>query len=528
MSILSFFTSIFFGIWAVRSILFWVSLWQVKEYRFDRMFVHIRETEQGKKLFFSPLLIFKIVALVFFTYVIIHPLTLVYYQIGIAVLFLYQAFVVFQEIKLHRLKRPKPTVKALAIILLSFCILLLFFWVPLVERAVWLLLIDRVLPFVVAIFVYFFSFPTEMQRDFKIGRAIEKLREHKKLLVIGITGSYGKSSTKEFTAQILRKKFRVVKTKGTNNTPIGIANAIHSSLQSKTEIFVVEMGAYKKGEIAQLCRIVHPKIGILTSVNEQHVSLFGNLEKTMETKYELIESLPKNGLALFNGNNENARILYTKTAMRKVLYTSDISLHGAILATNIIVDKRFVVFDVVIGRKKFTCKAFVTGKQAIENMLPGIYIAWYLGMTNEEIVDAVSTLSTPDQTMTYHEVGGVSIIDDAFNANPDAVLAVLDYMCLYNGKKILILQPMIELGKQGKAEHERIGKSIGDVCDILILTNNNHMSALETGLRQGKKKCSVFVGTPSVIAQYVTTRTKKGDVVVFEGKEAAMPLEKIL
>ncbi len=528
MSILSIFTSVFFGVWAIRSVLFWVSLWQDKEYRFDRMLVHVQETEQGKKLFFSPVLILKIIAIILFAFVIIHPLTLIYYQIVVAMLFLYEAFVVFQEVKFHRLKRPKPTVKALAIILLSLFALLLFFWVPLLEWAVWLLLLDRILPLIVAIFVYFSSFPTEMQRDFKIGRAIEKLREHKKLLVVGITGSYGKSSTKEFTAQILRKKFRVVKTKGTNNTPIGIANAILSSLQPKTEIFVVEMGAYKKGEIAQLCRIVHPKIGVLTSVNEQHVSLFGGLAKTMETKYELIEALPKNGLALFNGNNENTRALYAKTTVRKVLYTSDISLHGAILATNIVVDKRFVTFDVVIGRKKFTCTAPVIGKQAIENMLPGIYIASYLGMTSSEIVDAVSMLSAPDQTMTYHEVGGVSIIDDAFNANPDSVLAVLDYMRLYTGKKILVLQPMIELGKHGREEHERIGKAIADVCDILLLTNSNYLSALKAGLRLGKRKCTVFVGTSQVIAQYVTTRTKKGDIVVFEGKEAGLPLEKIL
>lgn len=528
MSILSFFTSLFFGIWAVRVVLFWVSLWQVKEYRLDRMLVHIKETEQGKQLFFSPLLFIKIIAIALFVLVVLHPLTLVYYEVGVTALFLYQVFIVFREVQARKIKRPRPTIKALAIFLLSFFVLFLLFSIPIIEWAVWVLLLERALPFIIALFVYFFSFPTEMQRDFKIGRAIEKLREHKKLLVIGITGSYGKSSTKEFTAQILRKKFRVAKTKGTNNTPIGIANAILSSLQPKTEIFVVEMGAYKKGEIEQLCRIVHPKIGVLTAVNEQHVSLFGGLEKTMAAKYELIVALPKSGLALFNGNNENARSLYTKTAMRKVLYTSDMSLHGAILATNIIVDKRFVVFDVVIEKKKFTCKASVIGKQAIENMLPGIYIASYLGMTSDEIADAVSTLSSPDQTMTYHEVGGVNMIDDAFNANPNAVLAVLDYMRLYNGKKILVLQPMIELGKQGKAEHERIGKAIGDICDVLILTNTNYVSALEKGLLLGKKKCSVFVGAPAIIAQYITTRTKKGDVVVFEGKEAGVPLEKIL
>lgn len=529
MNVLMFLTEIFFAIWGVRSILFWISLWQVKEYRLDRMIVHLRDTEQGKKLFFSPFVFVKLFAIAGYIYIALNPSFLQPYQIGVSFLFFALAIAVVKEIRSHVIKMPKPTVKALAIFLLSFFVVLLLFWIPLLEQMVWLLLLDRLIPVIVAIFVYFFSFPTEMQRDFKIARAIERIREHKKLLVIGVTGSYGKSTTKEFTAQILRKKFRVAKTKGTNNTPIGIANAILSGLQKGTDIFVVEMGAYKKGEITELCRIVNPKIGILTAVNQQHVSLFGSLEKTMETKYELIESLPKNGLALFNGNNANARLLYEKTDKKKLLYTcSDVREKNAITATDIVAQKTFVTFVVVFGRKKLQLTAPVIGKHNIENMLPGIYLASYLGMTDAEIADAVSSLNLPGQTMTRHEVGGVSMIDDSFNANPESVRVVLDYMRLYSGKKLLVLQPMIELGKYAREEHRRLGREIGETCDFLLVTNTNYMSSLQEGLRFAKKKCVIFVGTPAEIAQYITSRTKKGDVVVFEGKEAGNALEKIL
>lgn len=529
MNILLFLTQIFFVIWAMRNILFWISLWQVKEYRLDRMIVHIKDTDQGRTLFFSPFLWLKLFAILLFAYIILHPSFLQWYQFGIAFIFLFQAHAVVQEVRNHAFKRPRPTVKALAIALLSCFVITILFWIPLLESMVWLIFLERFVPLVVAIFVYFFSFPTEMQRDFKIARAVEKIREHKKLLVIGVTGSYGKSTTKEFTAQILRKKFRVAKTKGTNNTPIGIANAILSGLQKSAEIFVVEMGAYRKGEIAELCRIVHPKIGILTAVNQQHASLFGGLENTMEAKYELIESLPKNGLALFNGNNKNARRLYEKTEKKKLLYIcADIKEKNAITATNIVVHKTFVTFVVSISRKKLTLTAPILGKHNIENMLPGIYLASYLGMTDTEIVDAVSMLSLPGQTMTRHEVGGVNLIDDSFNANPDSVRAALDYMSLYSGKKLLVLQPMIELGKSAKEEHRNIGKEIGDVCDFLLVTNTNYMTSLQEGLKMGKRKCAILVGNPTVIAQYITSHTKMGDVVVFEGKETSLTLEKIL
>lgn len=529
MNIILFLTQTFFVIWAMRNILFWISLWQVKEYRLDRMIVHIKDTDQGRTLFLSPFLSFKLFVILVYGYIIFHPSFLLLYQVGIAFIFLFQAYTVIQEVRNHVLKRPRPTVKALAIVLLSCFVVAILFWVPLLEPMVWLLFLERLVPLIVAVFVYFFSFPTEMQRDFKIARAIEKIREHKKLLVIGITGSYGKSTTKEFTAQILRKKFRVAKTKGTNNTPIGIANAILSSLQKTTEIFVVEMGAYKKGEIAELCRIVRPKIGILTSVNEQHVSLFGGLQKTMETKYELIESLPKNGLALFNGNNENAQKLYEKTERKKILYiSSENNISNAIVATDIKVHKTFITFVVLMNRKKLMLTAPVIGKHNIENILPGIYLASYLGMTDAEIVNAVSLLSLPVQTMARHEVGGVSMIDDSFNANPESIRAALDYMRLYTGKRMLVLQPMIELGKYAKDEHKCIGRAIGDVCDFLLVTNTNYLPSLQEGLRLGKRKCAILVGSPIVIAQYITSHTKKGDVVVFEGKETGLTLEKIL
>ncbi|MBI2430689.1 MAG: hypothetical protein HYV39_01590 [Candidatus Levybacteria bacterium] len=529
MNIILFFADIFFLLWLFRNALFWIALWQTKEYRLDRISAHIKETEQGRSLFLSPLLFIKLLGILAFGIVIYNNVLLLPYQIFVGGIFFLQTIFLVQEIQKRIVKRPSFTIKSSVIFVLTIVVIYFFFYFPLVEKSVWLLLVDRLIPFFIAFFVFLFSFPTEMYRDFQIGRALQKIRLNRKMLVIGITGSYGKSSTKEFVSQILKKKFRLLKTKGTNNTPIGIARTINLGLQQNTEIFVVEMGAYKEGEIADICRIVRPQIGVLTAVNKQHVSLFGSLEKTLAAKYELIESLPKNGLAIFNGNNQNAYSLYQKTNKKKILYLCGTQKQKAdIIASHICMEKTHVTFEVYLQRKKIRFKAPVIGGYNVENILPGIYLAFHLGMKVDQIKEAVSSLALPPHTMTRYEVGGISFIDDTFNANPQAVLSALEYMKIYPRKKILVLQPLIELGEYGDNEHRLIGKAIGDVCDYLLLTNKNYHNAILNGIKRGRKKCVVYIGSVQEIVWFLNKNTKRGDVVVFEGKEAGGALGKIL
>lgn len=529
MNILFFVASIGFFIWIARSILFWVALWQLKEYRFDRVFVHLRETQQGKDLLFSKSSNLKWIAIIVYIAVLANDVPPLPYQILIAAIFSFCAFLALKEVYFRLLKRPVFTFKALVILLLSLFSLVLLFKIPLIDKFVWLLLLDRLTPFLIGFFVFLFSFPTELYRDFKIERAIKKMRLQKNLLVIGVTGSYGKSSTKEYLAQILEKNFKVIKTRGTNNTPIGIANIILSDLKKSTEIFVVEMGAYKKGEIAQMCQIVHPKIGVLAGINDQHLSLFGSLKSTIEAKYELIESLPKNGLALFNGNNVHTQKLYQKTKKAKVLYSSIPRERKAeISASNIRVKKASLLFDILLKGMAINFETPLIGAQNIENILPGIYIAHHLGMTTQEIQKAVSTLSPLPKTMAFRKaVNGATLIDDSFNANPDAVLAALAYMKIYKGKKFLVLQPMIELGKNAGSQHYQIAKEISSTCDYLFLTNKNFYKEIERGIVDGGGKCRLALGNSSKVSAKILSIIAKGDVVVFEGKEAGLVLDRI-
>lgn len=527
-------TSILFFLWIIRNVISQVALWQLKEYRFDRIFIHLRETRQGKSILFSPLSFVKWIFIIGYVFVAFNESFLFTYYLGIVSIYLLLSILVLRENFLNLQKQPVYTPKALFIIIVSLSIIFTLYSFPLMDKFLWLLLMDKLSYFIVGIIIFALSFPTEVFRDLQIAKARQKLKKFKKLLVIGVTGSYGKSSTKDYVAQILKEKFSVVKTKGTNNTPIGIAQTILHDLTSETDIFVVEMGAYKKGEISDMCDMVHPKIGILTAVNDQHLSLFGSLENTKKAKYELIESLPRDGTALFNGNGDVVD-LYMKTKKNKVLYSTyygkDLSQgeKQGIFASNIHVKKRSVVFRVTIGESSFQLEAPLIGGHNIENILPGIFLAHLLGMNEQQIKRAVMYLSPISKTMIYHALqNGVTIIDDTFNANPDAVIAALRYAKIFKGKKILVLQPMIELGKRSMDEHYRVALEAGKVCDALFLTNKNFYSAILRGIDESGGKCEVRVVTSQLASDYLSEYAKKDDVVVFEGKEAAYVLEKLL
>lgn len=518
----------FFFVWIIRNAFFWVWLWQLKEYRLDRILIHLKETGQGKKLLFSPILFLKWFVIISYVLVALNNDLLPLYQTLIFFIFFYEAISTYKEKSAGIFKQPIFTFKALFITFISLLLVFVLLLVPLLEKFLWILILDRVLPLIITFLVFLLYFPTEFYRDYRIEKAAKKISSFKNLLVIGVTGSYGKSSTKNYIARILEKKFNVLKTRGTNNTPIGIANTILNGLNEKTQVFVVEMGAYKRGEIAQMCKVVKPKIGVITSVSNQHLSLFKSQENTMRAKYELVESLPKDGLAIFNGNNKNSYKLFRKYHKNKVLYgTGNFgSIQNQFLAKEVKAGKKNISFSVELKGQPLALNAPLLGKWNVEDILPGIYIADYLGMKPHKIKEAVSLLEPLTKTMVYKTLGtGTAIIDDTFNANPASVVSAIEYMNTYPGKKILVLQPLIELGVNAEKDHYDIAKKVSLNCDYLLLTNNNFLESISRGFGDANGKCLLKTDPLASYPEFIKTKTKKGDVVVFEGKESAFVLD---
>ena len=238
----------------IKLFLFWLWLWQIKEYHFGRFLAHF-EAQKFKKIISS----------------------------------------------FWRLKYPKFTPK---IIIIFFVGLVLGF-----------LMISKGFYFYAYLLIIavplFFQILTVVLRKRYLAKARKKRKKYKDLLVIGITGSYGKTTTKEFLASILVNKFgeeKILKTKEHQNSEMGISRCILNNLNEKHQIFIVEMGAYNKGGIRLLCDIVKPKIGIITGVNEQHLAIFGSMENLLSAEggKELIDSLPKDGIIFLNGKTNIA------------------------------------------------------------------------------------------------------------------------------------------------------------------------------------------------------------------------------
>ncbi|MBI4064948.1 hypothetical protein HY409_01070 [Candidatus Gottesmanbacteria bacterium] len=474
-------------IWGMRiivNVLSYVQLWWIKEYRFDRMFVHLK-TDQGKHIYILPFRGFRI-----------SPKT-----IGLVVL---------------------------SYIFLAGVYLLLPFH-PLIR----LVILDIVTFPVTAVLIFLVSIPQRLYHRIIIGVAIKKLRAHPNLLVIGITGSYGKTSTKEYVVTILSQKFQVLKTEASKNSAIGIAEVVLSKLCPDHEIFVVEMGAYKKGEIAQMVRMTRPQIGIITAINEQHQDLFGSIVSTMHAKYELIEGLTGKKIAILNADN-----MYIKEMMRWAqndkktvwAYTREQKDQDPYAANMFQIFQQSqsasgIAFHLYSGDKKVEVKASIFGIHQVQNVTAAIAAATACGMTLEDAAAGASLVAPVDRMMKpINGINGSTFIDDTFNNNPEGAIAAIDYLRLSKGKKILVFQPMIELGEYAKSAHERVGEHAARVCEEIILTNKNYFEDFERGVRKASEGKHTKTLQAVDAASHIRKTIESGDIVLFKGKEAARVL----
>lgn len=534
--------SIFFAISVIRNILFWLHLWQIKEYRIDRLIIHLNETVQGRGLLYGKLALLKYFSIILYAFTIIYPTTSDWYNYVVFVVFGITTISVIKEFRDKKFRIPIITLKIIIIFFIVVATITTFYFFYPVDRFFWLLFLDKLTVIIVAVLISFFWIPTEFYKDYLLYKAAKKIPTFKKLKVIGITGSYGKGSTKEFMSIVLSEKFNVVRTHGTFNTALAISRTVLSEISNKTDIFVVELGAYKVGEINDICDIIRPNIGVLTAVNDQHISLFGSLKKTMKAKYELIDHLPKNGLALFNANNPYSLELFKSTRKKKVLYYSSYSdsniadekkleKQAHIIATNIIVHKLFTTCDIMIPsawKTPLSIRVNVLGVHNIENLLPAVYIANHLGMNREEIKrGALRIFPLPKTLQAYQSRKGVTFIDDTFNANPESVISAVSYTKNYKGKKVIVLQPMIELGKRAVEQHRRVAGIIAKEMDVLILTNENFYSEIEKEFHSANPSAQLFLMNPKNTSMFILKNLRSGDVVIFEGKESSASMSNL-
>ena len=314
-------------------------------------------------------------------------------------------------------------------------------------------------------------------------RAIKKLSELNNLKVIGITGSYGKTSSKNILSDILNVKYNALPTPKNFNTPYGLMMTINNTLDKFDDIFIAEMGAYKKGEIKELCDLVKPEYGILTKIGNAHLETFGSEENIQEGKFELIESLPSDGVAVLNMDDEKQTSYKIKNKCKKIWIAID-NDRADFVATNIKMDNTGMSFDVTIDGEKVSFKTKLLGIPNVYNILAGIALGNYFGINNEQLKRAVAGVRNTEHRLELRKNGNITYIDDAYNSNPVGSKMALDVLNLMPGKKIIITPGMIELGQKQYELNKIFGEYIAEVCDEVILVGEKQTIPIHDGLKE--------------------------------------------
>ena len=473
----------------ILNFIYWI---QVKEYRFDRFCVFIKSKE-GKRLLELYNWFFEIV-LIIFSYLWKEFITI------LILYFIYQNFKLVLEILRKEVRKPVFTQRIYLILITS----LLFTIASLVfvkNLFIFCLILETVtLAGIIAGVVWTRIIVNRIKvRD--IACAKKKLLKIKPL-VVGITGSYGKTSTKEFLSAILNSHAKTISTVKNENTEFGVTRMVIDKLQKGTKFFVVEMGAYKKSEISAICKIVHPDIGVITGIEPQHLALFKNMQILKQAKFELIEALPKNGLAFFNYSNKfcqelayKARQLSSKLKISSYALADNNNPTTSVdcLANIIRQTIKGIDFEIQINSRREKFYAPVHGRHFIENLTGAIIVSYKLGVPLQKIKKVCSNLETLSGTMALKKIrGGSYLIDDSYNATPRGFESALNYLNLFKGfQKIVVTPGIIELGEKSKEIHHELGKLLTNV-DNIFLTNDEFRKDLLEGLGKDGYKLQVI------------------------------------
>ena len=348
----------------------------------------------------------------------------------------------------------------------------------------------------------------------------KKLQSIKDLKIIGITGSYAKTSTKNFLNQILSTKYRVYASPSSFNTPMGLSKVILGELKNTDEIFIAEMGAIRKGDIKEICDFVKPDIAILTAIGNQHITTFKTKENIKNTKFELIESLDENGKAYFNNNLQDVDDLFQRCNLKDKYETQINNQSLDYTAFDITADEEGLKFKLKLKDEIVDCKTKILGEHNIENILIASAVSYDLGVSAKKIAQAISKLEPASHRLELKKAeNGVIIIDDSFNANIIGTKCALKTLSYFeNRRKVIVTPGLVELGDMEAEENEQFGKEIAKVCDIAVIVNKNNAEALKSGLNsQNFPQENLFmVETLADATKLFETLLRRGDVVLLE------------
>lgn len=348
--------------------------------------------------------------------------------------------------------------------------------------------------------------------------------------VIGITGSYGKTTTKNFVADILNGRYRAYATPKSYNTLMGICIAVNKDLADNYAIdyFIVEMGAYIRGEIERICGLTPPDISIVVEVGPQHLERFGTVETIATAKYEIIKALKPDGVGIFNWDNPYVREMYergypdTRIAVGKTISLSDVPANGPrFVATDLhesLNGLRFTVTDTETGVSEAFTTA-VIGEHNVTNILLATAVAVHEGMSLAEVAFQVRQLKPSESRLVRQTTPqGITIINDAYSANPAGSVSALKALGMHQtGRRLLITPGMVELADLHEPENRKLGQTAAQYATDVILVGKEQTQPIYTGLTESNfpKAHLQVVETLSEAVMWYQQHLKAGDTVLF-------------
>ena len=343
------------------------------------------------------------------------------------------------------------------------------------------------------------------------------INELPNLTVVGITGSYGKTSTKFYLQKLLSAKYNVLMTPESYNTTMGVVKTVRGSLNATYDIFICEMGAKGVGEIKEICDIVHPKHSMITSIGPQHLESFKSIENIIKTKFEIADCITDGTVFL---NMDNSYIREHKTDKKTVGYGLNAGEGKDYYADNIKVSVKGTSFTVhAPGGQTMDFSTKLIGENNVQNIVGAIAVANTLGVSLQELVLPVRRLECVPHRMEIIDRGNTVIIDDAFNSNPNGAKAALDALSLMDGFRIIVTPGMVELGEQEYELNKQLGRQAA-VCDFAVLVGERQAVPLKEGLLEaGYPEEKIYV------ASSLNDGLAKVDTLKTEGKKKIVLLE---
>ena len=343
--------------------------------------------------------------------------------------------------------------------------------------------------------------------------------------LIGVTGSAGKTTTKEAIAHVLASKFRVLKSEGNFNNHFGLPLML-LKLELEHDLAVIEMGMSHAGEIRALARIAHPDIGVVTNVAPVHLEFFDSLAEIARAKYELIESLPSNGTAVLNADDEyvsrfgrdfKGKVIKYGTSIGADVRAENVQSNGADGSE----------FDIVVAGTREHARLPLIGDHNILNALAAVSVSIASGIKVSEAVAALSTLKPADKRGQVLQLGNITVINDCYNSNPKALKAMVDALSSMKAtRRIVVAGEMLELGPQGEALHRESGRLIAEKKIDMLIGVRGLAQAMVDGAKQAGTRAE-FVATPEEAGEWLAREARDGDVVLLKASRG-VKLERAL